>query len=107
MGDGDHSLAINRADGACGLHHFYRRLRLRERTSRHNFAVEMLLPCSTREGEAVELFELISVALGYLIAVVYLSTAVMFLVVRVTTAVGLLKEGRNEGPVGDFLKNFH
>ena len=55
----------------------------------------------------MELFELISMGLGYLIAGVYLSTAVMFLFVRVTAAVGLLKERKDEGGMQEFLRNFH
>jgi len=56
----------------------------------------------------LELFEQISVALGYMIAGVSLSTGVIFVVVRLSAAVGLRKqEGREEGAVREFLQNFH
>jgi hypothetical protein len=59
-------------------------------------------------GDTLEFFEQISVALGYLIAVVSLSTGVIFVFVRLASAVGLRKqEGREEGAVREFLQNFH
>jgi len=55
----------------------------------------------------LDFFELVSVALAYIIAGVYLSTGVIFLFVRITAAVGLRKEGDPEGGMREFLRNFH
>jgi len=54
----------------------------------------------------LEFFELLSGALGYIIAGVYFSTGLIFLFVRISAAVGLLKEEEREGKVSDFLRNF-
>jgi hypothetical protein len=58
-------------------------------------------------GETLDFFELVSAALAYIIAGVYLSTGVIFLFVRIAAAVGLRKEGDPEGGMREFLRNFH